>query len=205
MSETADSGDWLVSQVGARIGALTADEHAAVYGAGFSYETSSDAPLPSDTIGWVAAVLQLFRTRECAYCHHGLLEHTLAINESGPSVICDRGNVSRPAWQWHAGPQPVPVWRMVLGAVLWVGIPLISIGLASWLMPLIAAVTRRRRSWALAAFGWGASTVTLVIFIERGAEGPALGFVAITLWLGSAVYGGFQVKPWASGVGLGRR
>jgi hypothetical protein len=198
VSDTPDAGDWLVSQVAARVGGLTADEHAAVYGAGYSYATSSTAPMHADTAAWIATILQDFRTRGCPYCHHGLLEHTLAVSELGPAVICDADNVSRPAWQWHAGPQPVPVWRVLLAVILWIGIPLTTVGLASWLMPLIAAVTRRQRRWALGAVGWGALTLLLIVVIERGADGPALGWLALVLWFGSALYGGLQVKPWLS-------
>jgi hypothetical protein len=195
-----DPGETLVSQVGARVGAMTGDEHAMVYGAGFSYATSSDAPLKPDTVGWICVVLQDFRTRACPFCEHSLLEHTIAIDESGPAIICDQDSASRPAWQWHAGPRPTPAWRVLLAVVLWIGIPLASVGLASWVMPLIAALTQRRRRWIIGAVGWAASTVVLVVFIERGAEGPALGFLALANWFGSAVYGGFQVKPWLSGI-----
>lgn len=196
-SEPPDAGDWLVDQVVAQVGALSADEQAAVYGAGYSYGISGTAtPMPVDTAAWVATVLRDFRAKLCPFCQHGLLEHSLAITEAGPSLTCDADNAVRPAWVWHAGPVQQPPWRVLLGIALWVGLPLGSIGLAGWVMPAIAAVMYRRRRWVLGALAWALLTVAVVVLIENESDSAILGFLALFMWFGSAAYGGFQVKPW---------
>ena len=194
---SGDAGDWLVTQVVFQLGALTPDEQAAVYGAGYSYASSgTQVPMPADSAAWITTVLRDFRVQPCPFCNHALLEHTLSITEAGPTLICDADGVSRPAWAWHAGPQRPPLWRIALAIILWVGIPLTTIGLAGWLMPTVAALTYRKRRWVLGAVVWGLLTVALVVLIERGVDGPGLGMLALLVWFGSAVYGGFQVKPW---------
>ncbi|MCU0298927.1 MAG: hypothetical protein MUF33_10480 [Candidatus Nanopelagicales bacterium] len=195
----ADAGDWLVTQVVYQMGALSPDEQAAVYGAGFSYDSAgSQKALPANTAQWISTVLLDFRTHPCPFCEYGLLEHSLSIADNGPMLVCDSDGVSRSAWVWHAGPQPLPLWRILLAVVLWIGIPLTSIGLASWLMPTIAAFKYRQRRWALGAVIWGLLTVALITAIELGWEGSALGMLALLLWFGGALYGGLQIKGWLS-------
>jgi hypothetical protein len=193
-----DAGDSFVSEVASQIGSMSPDEQAAVYGAGYAYATGTDQALPPDSPGWVATVLRDFRVAPCPFCHHRLLEHTLSLSEAGPSVVCDADGTSRFAWDWHPGPRPKPAWLVLLAVALWVGLPLLSVGLASWLMPLVSAFMYKRRAWAMAAAGWGALTVLLVVLIENEVLATIMGFLALVLWFGSAVYGGFQVKPWLS-------
>ncbi len=198
---SGDAGDWLVTQVVYQMGALSADEQAAVYGAGFSYASSATQPtLPPNSAEWISTVLQDFRLHPCLFCEYGLLEHSLSIANNGPMLVCDADGVSRSAWAWHAGPQPLPLWRILLAAVLWIGIPLTSIGLASWLMPAVAAFMYRQQRWILGALIWGLLTVALITTIELGWEGSALGLFALVLWFGSAIYGGFQIKGWLTAV-----
>lgn len=191
-----DAGDAFVSQVASHIGAMSPNEQAAVYGAGFAFDTGTEQPLPPDTAGWVATVLRDLRAGPCPYCHHRLLEHTLSLSEAGPSVTCDADGTSRFAWDWHSGPRPKPPWLVLLAVALWVGLPLVTVGLASWLMPLVSAVMYKRRAWAVAAAGWGVLTTLLVVLIDNESLATVMGFLALILWFGSAVYGGFQVKPW---------
>lgn len=200
----SESGDALVASVASRLGTLSPDEQAAVYGAGYAYDTGGDRPLPPQSVEWIAAVLQDFRAAPCQYCDHRLLEHSLSVSESGPAVTCDAGGTTRSAWDWHAGPRPASPWLILLAVVLWVAIPLVTIGLASWLMPLISAVMYKKRPWALAALAWGALTVLLVVFIENQRLATALGFLALLIWFGSAIYGGFQIKRWLECVKNGR-
>lgn len=200
----SDSGDWLVSQVVSQMGQLSADEQAAVYGAGYAYTITGTAiPMHADTAAWVATILRDFRATACRFCEHGLLEHTLSVTEAGPSLICDSDATSRPAWVWHAGPRRQPAWQAVLAAVLWVGIPLATIGIAGWVMPLIGALKYRRGAWLAGAVMWGALATVVAVFIES--ESPVLGFVVLLMWFGSAVFGGFQVKPWLACLSSGRR
>lgn len=195
--EPVDPGDQLVSQVVATVGALTPDEHAAVYGAGYSYGiTGTSTPAHRDNAAWIATLLGDFRARPCPFCHHGLLEHSLAITDAGPSLTCDADGSTRPAYTWHTGPVQQPAGRVALGAALWVGLPLISIGLAGWLMPAIAAAQYRERRWILGSVFWAALTIVLVIFIENESVSSIMGFLALFQWFGSAIYGGFQVKAW---------
>lgn len=193
----ADAGDWLVTQVVYRMGALSPDEHAAVYGAGFSYSASAgQATMPPDSAAWISTILQDFRAHACPYCEHGLLEHSLSIADSGPTLVCDADGVSRSAWAWHAGPQPQPLWRVLISVVLWIGIPLTTIGLAGWLMPTIAAFMYKKRRWVLGAIIWGLLTALLITLIELGWEGSWLGVVTLVVWFGSALFGGLQIKAW---------
>lgn len=192
-----DPGDQLVSQIVATVGALTADEHAAVYGAGYSFGVSgTSAPMHRDNAAWIATVLSDFRTRPCPFCRHGLLEHSLAITDAGPSLTCDADGSTRPAWVWHTGPVRQPAGRIVLGAALWVGLPLVSIGLAGWVMPAISGFQYRKRRWILGAAFWAAVTIVLLVLIEKESNSSTMGFLALFQWFGSAAYGGFQVKPW---------
>lgn len=193
---SSDPGDWLVSQVASQIGPMSPDEQAAVYGAGYAYGTGPEQPLPPDVPGWITAVLRDFRARPCQFCHHALLEHTLSVSEAGASVLCDADGRSRLAWDWHAGPRPRSPWLMLLAVALWVGLPLVTVGLASWLMPLVAAFMYRKRAWAVAAVAWGALTTALVLLLDNESLATVVGFLALILWFGSALYGGFQVKPW---------
>jgi len=200
----SDAGDWLVSQVVSQMGQLSADEQAAVYGAGFAYTiTGTVIPMHADTAAWVATILRDFRTGPCRFCHHDLLEHTLSVTEAGPSLICDADGTSRPAWMWHAGPRGQPGWKVLLAVMFWVGIPLVTIGIAGWVMPLIAALLYKRGPWLAGALFWGALATAVAVFIES--ESPVLGFVVLFMWFGSAVYGGFQVKPWLACLSAGRR
>jgi len=105
----ADAGDWLVTQVVYQMGALSPDEQAAVYGAGFSYDSaSSQKALPANTAQWISTVLLDFRTHPCPFCEYGLLEHSLSIADNGPMLVCDSDGVSRSAWVWRA-PTASPV------------------------------------------------------------------------------------------------
>lgn len=198
MDVNGDSGDRLVSEVAAAMGALTPDEQAAVYGAGYAYP--AEVPMPPETAAWIATMLRDLRAGPCRFCHHALLEHTLAVTEAGPSLECDADHVARAAWVWHAGPQPQPGWRILLGVALWVGIPLATVGLAGWVMPLVSAFMYRQRRWALGAAGWGALTVVVVVLIETEFVSSIMGFLALLMWFGSAIYGGFQLKPWLASV-----
>jgi len=202
---TSDAGDALVSQVASQIGTMSADEQAAVYGAGYAFGAETELAFPPDSSGWIATVLGDFRASRCSFCGHGLLEHTLSLSEQGPAVTCDADAVSRLAWDWHSGPKPRSPLLVVLGVALWIGLPLMTIGLAGWVMPLVSAIMYRKAAWAVGTAIWGGLTVLLVVLIETEAVATLAGFLALTVWFGSALYGGFQVKPWLSRVAQGRR
>ena len=197
-NEYLDPGDALVAEVSAYLGGLTQDEQVTVYGLGHAYTPyGGGAALPGGTAAWIGAVLRDFRTSPCRYCGRDLSQHRLDIDAAGPHITCIFDGSKRMLWQWHGTPAAPPAWRLLLGVGLWVGIPLSTLGLASWLMPTVAAVTRRDRQWATGAVVWGLFTIWELLVVES--ENALVGLLALFVWLGSAVYGGLQVKRWAQG------
>jgi hypothetical protein len=197
--EDLDPGDALVTQVATYLGGLDRDEQVVVYGLGHAYiPYGSGTTLPRGTAEWIGAVLGEFRTAPCRFCHRGLEGHCLELTDEGPYIACTFDGSRRPVWTWTARPVQQPVWRLLVAVTLWVGIPLASLGLASWLMPTVAALSRRDGAWGAAAAAWGMLTLLEVLVIDS--DNVLVGLLALTVWLGSAVYGGLQVRRWTEGL-----
>jgi hypothetical protein len=197
-NEYLDPGDQLVAEVAAYLGGLGEEEQVLVYGLGHAYNPyGAGRALPTGTAAWIGAALRDFRAAPCRYCGRGLAQHRFDLEASGPRITCISDGSKRTLWQWHGTTASPPAWRVLLGVGLWVGIPLTTLGLAGWLMPTVAAITRRDRLWATGAAIWGLLTIWELLVIES--ESAWVGLLALVVWLGSAVYGGLQVKRWARG------
>jgi hypothetical protein len=73
----------------------------------------------------------------------------------------------------------------------WVALPLMTLGLLAWAMPLGAAIARRRKSWAVGA-------AVLFVLTVLGAALPEAvgGAFLLVAWLGGTVYGAVQTPAW---------
>lgn len=69
----------------------------------------------------------------------------------GVEVRCLSDQEVWPSWDWLATPSTASRGSAPWAILLWVGIPLISLGLLAWAMPAVGAGMYRRRSWAIAA------------------------------------------------------
>ncbi len=99
---------------------------------------------------------------------------------------------------WLRAPETASPGSGVAAALLWVGIPLVSLGMLSWAMPAVAAAIHRRRSWAVAAAVFLALTVTmfLVMPADINAVDPVSDAILFGTWLAGSGYGALQIKPW---------
>ena len=196
----------LAAAVHARVGGLVGAEPTQLYGAvtAASIGTDPDTMLiPGQRIEDLAAVLLAGRARACPFCGAPLAMHTLTVDPDEVGIWCQTAATSRPAAEWLAGPPPVP---SAMGpALMWVGIPALSMGLLSWLPALIAGLRHRRRSWLIAAATFGALTAVVVGLVpaESASADESLTaaewlwfLLVVGLWMGSTIYGARQVKPW---------
>ena len=69
----------------------------------------------------------------------------------------------------------------------WILLPLLTMGLLAWLMPVVAAAARQRRSWAIAG-------AVLALAVAAGVILPvaAAGFFILAAWFGGTIYGALQ-------------
>ncbi len=150
----------LLPVVRTAVGELSPDEYATYYGMasavadlGWGLElTPFDARAAGEA--FVA-----FRLRACPFCGRGLVDHALDVDRPGVMVRCRTDDSARPAGQWLAGPDKTPESPVLLWSALWVGIPVLSLGLLSWLMPVVSAVVLRTRRWVWGAVLWGVLTI----------------------------------------------
>lgn len=193
----AASVDMQVQWLSQTMGGLTNDEHALAYGVLYACDASRglDTNCESGTTK-LAALLVRFRWHNCAWCHAGLAEHRLDFEADGLQVRCQRGDQARPVDVWLQGPLRVPVWRWVVAVTLWVGIPLVSLGLLAWVMPTVAALVHHRRSWVVAASVWIASFIVTIVLTAILPDALLTGFFLLAQWAAAVVYGGLQVKQW---------
>lgn len=184
--------DELVSAVGIWLGGLSVDERVALYGAVVGLQsTDPDGVLPVSALHSAASVLTALRESPCRWCGLPLSEHAIDLAPQGTDVRCHRDDRLQPAAHWLAGPaQVTPAYR--LAALLgWVGLPLLSIGLLAWVMPLVAGIARGRSRWAAAAGVLFAITAAgMAIPSDLG------GMLLLTAWWGGAAYGAVQIGPW---------
>ena len=164
------------------------------------HSTDPDGALPVSALHSAAYVLTALRESSCRWCGLPVSEHAIDFAAHGTDVRCHRDDRILPAAEWLAGPaQATTAYR--LGSLLgWVGLPLLSIGLLAWVMPLVAGIARRRSRWAAAAG----------VLFAMAAAGMAIpsdlgGMLLLTAWLGGAAYGAFQVVPWLRSKPLGGR
>jgi len=190
--ESAEGVVWRVAQA---LGGLTGEEHAVVYGAAAALQaTSSDDAPPPSSIQEMAGVLTALRTAPCRWCHTGLSGHSVDLMAQSAEVRCPGREIGLPTGQWLAGPVPTSALRVVLAGLGWVVVPLASVGLLSWLMPAIAGIARRRAAWGIAA-----AVLFAALVVGLSLPGDVGGLILTVNWLGAAVYGGFQIKPWLAG------
>lgn len=187
-----------LSRLSQHMGGLTVDERSVAYGA-FRARASNPwlPPGPDGTSTQLEQILECFRLNRCPWCFNDLRAHSLDIEQDGTHVRCRADGVNRPVQEWIPGPVKTPPWRWAIAIGLWVGLPLMSIGMLSWLMPTVAAITYRRRRWVLGALVLGTLfVVTMATMSPVESEGGVTDLLPIGIWLGGTVYGGFQVKPW---------
>ncbi len=204
MSESIYPRSNPVAEVAALTGGLAVDEEAVVYGALLaggltSSPGTADALVPAFQIQSLATAVLDLRSRPCPYCLRGVTDHALDFGGSGLEVRCLVDGAARPLSIWRAGPPSVPVSGTLLAVVLWVGIPLVTLGLAGFVMPAVAGFARKNRRWKVAAGLWLAviaAESVLVSAIPTGEQPAAVGFVALGVWIGSTAYGAVQIKPW---------
>lgn len=191
--------DPVLVAVSQHLGGLTPGEDAAVYGATIAQRYAPGAPGVSPVqVVALSQALGAFRTAPCRYCHLGLVDHTLDLTPEGLDVRCITDQSSRPLREWLGTHATTSRGSAVWAGLLWVGIPLLSIGLLSWVMPAIGAGLYRRRSWALAAVAL--LILTVVGFVVTPEDPNEIDLLADALlfgtWLVGAGYGAFQIKPW---------
>ncbi len=184
-----------VQQVSSAMGGLVVDEQLLVYGglAGY-YATLTGNETTAPSLQPIVDVLVALRTRPCRWCGGGARGHALDVSAFGVEVRCLADDRSRPVPQWSDGPSQISPLYLVASALAWVGLPLLSMGLLSWLMPLLAAVRRSRTSWGVAAaLLFGLVVVSLAVPSSAGV------YLLMSAWCFGAVYGGLQVRPWVAG------
>jgi hypothetical protein len=191
--------DRTLAAVAQRTGGLSPDEHACIYGAALAQQYGPGSPeastVQADTL---AQAVVAFRSSPCRLCHHDITQHALDLTPHGANVRCLTSEASTPVPAWLGLPATRRSGSPVLSGLLWVGIPLLSVGFASWLMPAIGGGLYRRRSWIVAAI----VLVGLIFFAlaDPSSTSDQISTTAdtavIAAWFGGALYGAFQIKPW---------
>lgn len=171
-----------LADVERRIGRLTGTEHDQLYGALYAAAATGSAALLDPAQANTAALAELVRTGRnggCRKCGSPLQEHEL--------------DVARYPWLSCPGPaaaKPTDRGRRMRAWALWVAVPLLSLGLLSWLPSLVAALRHRGR-------GWGIATGLLLVFtLSFWTQPDVLAGNRMILWLGACLYGATQVKAW---------
>ncbi len=192
----------VVAGVASKVGGLTNEEYALVYGAAVARRaTDPDGGVAVATLHSAGQVLMLLRRQRCAWCGQALGEHAIDLAPEGCRVTCRRDERALSADDWIPGPRQQSSGYRVAAVLGWVGLPLLSVGLLSWVMPLAAAIARHRRSWAIAA-------AVLLVLAMVGALVPNDdwgGFLLVLAWWGGTIYGAFQVLPWLRSAPLRQR
>ena len=82
--------------------------------------------------------------------------------------------------------------------LLWVGIPLISLGLLAWAMPAVGAGVFPRRSWAVAAVAFLILAIVgfIITPLDPNEVDPVADAALLINWLAGAGYGAFQTTSW---------
>lgn len=199
----------LAAAVAARVGGLSTDEQTRLYGAAqavASADPESPVLLPTYRIDEVAAAVVAGRAGPCGFCHVPFSEHTLTVSPDETDIWCPESTSGRPVAEWLRGPFRASPLQVLAGIVIWVGIPMVSLGLLSWLPAAVAGARRRRRSWRVAAAVLGTLTVAELILAGTSGADPAFAdavgpWLVFGLWVGSMVYGGLQVRPWLATLG----
>lgn len=192
MTPTAlkDTGyaSWYAGQVLAalqrRTGPLSTTERDQLYGALYAAAATHTGALldPADAnAGALADMIRSSRNGPCLRCSRPLAEHDLDL-ASAPWLACP---APRPTAESTADPRStIAAWAM------WVAVPLLSLGLLSWLPSLVAAIRHRGR-------GWGIATALLALFtLSFWTQADVDVEAQLALWLGASIYGATQVKPW---------
>ena len=187
--------DMQVQEIAGRIGDLTKDEYANLYGSLYSLDAigglESDPRAQTDEL---AAIVESFRENLCPWCERGLSEHTLEPDPLGLQIRCDLSGEIRSVAEWVEGPVRFSWRRWLLAGIAWIGIPLVSVGLASWFMPTVAAMLIHRPRWVIPALMWVVLVVLAIVTSDQA--GWFSDLMIFTAWLGGAFYGALQVKPW---------
>lgn len=188
-----------VAGVEAHLGALRPEETAAIYGAAVAQRYAPGAPgvSPAEVMA-LSQALGAFRDAPCRFCHLGLVDHALDVTPQGVQVRCLSDQQVRPLRDWLATPSTASRGSAVMAGLLWVGIPVISLGLLSWVMPAVGAGMYRRLAWAaaavafliLAGVGW------IMTPLDPDQAAPVADTLLDIAWLAGAGYGAFQIKPW---------
>jgi hypothetical protein len=191
--------DVLLSGVEAHLGALRPEETAAIYGAAVAQRYAPGAPgvSPAEVMA-LSQALGAFRSAPCRFCHLGLIDHALDVSAEGVEVRCLSDQQVRPLPEWLATPSAASRGSAVWAVLLWVGIPLVSLGLLAWAMPAVGAGMYRRRSWAVAAVAFLILAVVgfVITPLDPNEVDPVADAVLLITWLAGAGYGAFQIKPW---------
>jgi hypothetical protein len=191
--------DLIVAEVSRHVGALEADEAALVFGTATAQQYASlDHGVSSVEVMALSQVIGAFRTAPCRFCHLGLVDHAVDLSPQGPQVWCTIDQSARPLSAWLPTSTTASPGGGVAATLLWVGIPLVSLGMLSWAMPAVAAVLHRRMSWALAAAVFLALTVTMFLVMPEDVNtvDPVGDAILFGTWLAGSGYGALQIKPW---------
>jgi hypothetical protein len=198
----------IVAEVARHLGALQEEEAAVVYGAAVAQQHASleHGVTPAEVTA-LSQVIGAFRIAPCRYCHLGLADHALDLSPQGLQVWCRIDQRARPLPEWLRDPATASAGSGVAAALLWVGIPLVSVGMLSWAMPAVAAALHRRRSWAAAAAVFLALTVTMFLVMpeDLNAADPVGDAILFGTWLAGSGYGALQITPWLKAQSATRR
>ena len=199
IGDSVDGVEAVVAGVERHLGALRPDEAAAIYGAAVAqqYVPGASGVSPSEMMA-LSQALGAFRSGPCRFCHLGLVDHALDVTPDGVEVRCLADQYVRTLRDWLATPSTASPGSVVWAVLLWVGIPLLSLGLLSWAMPAVGAGMYRRRSWAVAAVAF--LVLAVIVFattpVDPNEVDPVNSTVLFTTWLTGAGYGAFQIKAW---------
>jgi hypothetical protein len=191
----------VVAAVARAGGGATADEHAVIYGAAVARRaTDPEGTVAVSTLQWAGQVLMALRQRRCPWCGGPLREHSVDLAPEGCFVACHADDRVLRADVWLPGPAAMSTGYVLASLAGWLALPLLTLGLLAWVMPLVAAIARRRRPWAVAA------AVLLSLAVLGAALPDAAGGAFLLLaWLGGTGYGALQVQPWLRTRPLGPR
>lgn len=195
----------LAAAVEVRIGALSIDEQVRLFGASQAAAGGGGASgmLPGRLIEEVADAVLAGRAGPCGFCGARFADHTLTVATDEASVWCASSSLPRPVPEWlgvHAG---VTRADKHLAVAMWVGIPILSLGLLGWLPALFAGLVLRRPGWLVGAAVLAALAVADLVLAGMDDPSPAVGAVSLALWAGSTVYGAVQVRPWLAALPSG--
>lgn len=185
-----------LADVAHRTGGLGPDEHACVYGAALARQLALGSPeTTAPQADALAHAIVAFRSAPCSLCRKGITEHALDLTDRGASVRCLCDQATTPVLDWLGTRQGAGRGSTALALALWAGLPLVSLGTLSWLMPAIAGGVYRRRSWIIAAILL-CVLVAAPVIVPLSVGGGVAGGGLLAAWLGGTLYGAAQVRPW---------